>query len=175
MIRKARQLASVVGRRSAIKYVGLGFLATVLSACGGDESGSGVAGNTLEAFAKGKWKLTARGSECVLTVADGKWALSEGRDLPGQNGPLTRELYGTYALTGDVLEVSAQERENDADPKRGVGAPVPPQVSDSESVTVQWSYDDDNQSRLPITWDGKKLVLVADNHDGALVISAERV
>lgn len=174
MIGEVRQLASVVGRRSALKYAGLGLVATVLSACGGDEGGSGVAGNTIEAFAKGKWKLAAQGSECTLTVADGKWDLSEGTDLPDEDGPLTRELYGTYALTGGALEVSAQERENNAGPKRGVGTPLPSQVSDSESTTIQWSYDTD-QSQVPITWDGKKLVLVFNNYDGAMVITAERV
>ncbi|MYZ38091.1 MULTISPECIES: hypothetical protein [unclassified Streptomyces] len=176
MIREVRQLASVVGRRSAVKYVGLGLLATVLSACGGDEGGSGVAENTVEAFAKGKWKLAAQGSECTLTVSDGKWDLSEATPPPGEkHGPLTRELYGTYAFTGGVLEVSAQEREDNSGPKRGVGTPVPSQVSDSESVTIQWSYDETDQSQVPITWDGKKLTLVFDNHDGPLAIAAERV
>ncbi|GGT02740.1 hypothetical protein GCM10010254_23820 [Streptomyces chromofuscus] len=151
----------------------MGLVATVLSACGGDKGGSGVAGEAIEAFAKGKWRLTGQGSECVLTVADGKWGLSEGRNSPGQDGPLTRELYGTYVLAGGVLEVTAQERENNADPSRGVGRPLPSQVSDSESLAVQWSYDD-YQTQVPITWDGKKLVVVFDNHDGPLVITAER-
>jgi hypothetical protein len=179
-IREAQRLASVLGRRSALKYVGLGLAATVLGACGGEKGrskngskgGSGVAGNTVEAFAKGKWKLSAGGARCTLTVGDGRWEIGEGTPAPGEeHGPLTRELKGTYTLSGRVLEVSAAEEGRSAD--RRVAEPLPSQVSDAESLTVRWNFDG-SRSQVPVTWDGKKLVVVFDNHDGPLVISAER-
>ncbi|GAA3389036.1 hypothetical protein [Cryptosporangium minutisporangium] len=177
MIQEFRQLSAVVGRRTALKYAGLGLIAATLSACGGDGSDSDGSPKKamLTAFAKGKWKVGAEGGTGVLAVEDGKWTL-EGNSPPGQDsGLLNDSLYGTYQFDAGVLTVSVQRDESD-EPNIGTATSVPNEVSDKENFSASWSYDQDGFT-VPVTWDGKKMVVQVTHqqYGGLIVFTAERM
>jgi hypothetical protein len=179
MIREVRQLSAVVGRRTALKYAGLGLVTAALTACGADGlpgSGGGPKKAMITAFVKGKWKIAAEGGTCVLTVKDGTWAMSEGKAPAGSDGGmLTRPYFGTYQIDSGVLTVAVNERDDPGEPDRGTGTALPEEVSDSEEFSASWSYHNDTFN-VPVRWDGKKAVVQVTHqqYGGLIVLTAER-
>jgi hypothetical protein len=192
----------LLGRRTVLRLAGLAVTVAAVSACGGappaeradraaptDEGTDGGApmdegatdddgatdggGDVLEDLVKGSWKLTAAGTSCVLTVEDGTWKLTEGKG-PGNRGPLTRTLHGTWTVTAGVLQVGVFDDDEDTTAKQGVGQPLPKQVGPSDALSVQWAYDREPAQPVPIRRDGDQAVITYPNHDGALVITARR-
>jgi hypothetical protein len=191
MIREVRQFSALVGRRTALRYATLGLLAATLEACGasgkgdsaGNQSGAGgrpagaagVKAMTLEAFVKGKWKVAANGGSCLLTVADGKWSLSDGTEAVGESKRfLMRELHGTYQLHSGVMEVAVLEGDNDTTPKNGLASKLPAEVTNPADVLATWNYDR-NQFEASFNWDGRQMVLFFSHRTGGYIkFTAER-
>ncbi len=80
-----REIIRSVGRRTALRYLAVGTLMSVLSACGGNGSGGGPKKQALKAFATGRWGYRSNADhEGVLTVtADGGWSTTQWKGLVG--------------------------------------------------------------------------------------------
>jgi hypothetical protein len=177
MIRQWRLFSSVVGRRSALKYAGLGLMAAVISACGGKEAGPRptVAMRAIEAFAKGTWMVAAsNGRTSQLTIDEGTWTMT-----PGVFDSLTAR--GEYALADGRLQVTRRYSDEDRKKFSGVvdetyiGTDIPQQVPDSGSAVVGWSFETKSQT-CPVTWDGKTLQISGhDWYGNTVIVDASRV
>ena len=176
MLGDLRRLSAVLGRRTLIRYAGLGLLTAVVAGCSGEKgNGGGAAARTVEAFANGRWTLSAMGAQCVLTVGDGTFRMSDFVDPPGEAGnPLNGIVRGTYTLTAGVLQVQTFTTEDDDSPKQGVGQQIPAEVGDAATTSVQWSYGAEAPSPVPVAWDGTNLVVTFPNYNGPLVITGTR-
>ncbi len=72
-----RDVVRLVGRRAAVRYLAVGTVAAVVSACGGsDGPASGPKAEALKAYAEGDWAMSSSaGREGTITVnADGTWS-----------------------------------------------------------------------------------------------------
>ncbi|MFJ8580043.1 hypothetical protein [Micromonospora sp. NPDC093277] len=199
MRREFRVFSSIVGRRTALKYVGLGALAAVASACSrtgpsgnadrtgqAEKSGGGkkptVAARTLEAFAKGTWaiavsdpKQNGTSPTGTLTLGDGKWTISP--------GILSIELaaHGDYTLSG--ASVSIVRRYNDEERKQYpdvvdetyTGGDLPAQVGrDAQTYQVSWSFGAKHQI-CSVYWNGDAFLINAnDGYGKDLMITLTR-
>lgn len=80
------ELAGLLGRRNALRYLGLGILGTVVSACSGNGSGGGPKAQAVRAFVKGTWSYESnQGHEGTLVVRDdGTWETTQWRGISGR-------------------------------------------------------------------------------------------
>ncbi|MFJ9521002.1 hypothetical protein ACIRPK_22455 [Kitasatospora sp. NPDC101801] len=96
-----QELIKSVGRRTALRYLAVGTLMTVVSACSGNGSGGGPTKQALKAFATGRWEYSSNADHVgVLTVtADGRWSTTQWNGLEGR-----------WELTGSSLTIRMDGR-----------------------------------------------------------------
>jgi hypothetical protein len=195
VIRDVQRFSALVGRRTALRCAVLGLAAVTLEACGSSSkkkkkkksSSDGGQGSTtaptaspsmtsaaasamLGAFVKGRWRVTANGGSCVVTVGDGTWRVSDG--VAATTGPsrgfLTRKLHGTFALQGGKMEVAVLEGDGDTTPKNGLVSNLPAEVRNPADILAAWNYERD-QFETSFKWDGKQVVLFFSHRTGGYI------
>jgi hypothetical protein len=179
MIRRFRTVSSVVGRRTALRYLGLGLLAATTAACGKTDNGTGPAGAkptvtalAVQAFAKGTWKVTStvtRGSKATvatgeLTVGDGTWSAGPGL-FSARSG-----VAGEYTLSGDRLTVVLRGNNEEL---TFVGTGLPANVPGGAFI-LGWALGSRTQT-CDTQWDGKTLTIAGnDFYDSPTLVTATR-
>jgi hypothetical protein len=192
MIRQFRIASSLIGRRAALRYLGLGLLAAATAACGktsrdtGDtppgETGPTVTALAVRAFAKGTWKVTStitrsgRAPDTAtgdLTVGEGTWSA-----VPG----LFFDRYGVggeYVLNGDQLTVvlrgSPEYRRDFPNVKdlTFTGTGLPANVP-AGAFILGWALGSRSQT-CDTQWDGRTLTIAGnDFYDNSVVVTATR-
>lgn len=200
MIAQFRAVSTVIGRRSTLKYLGLGLLAAATAACSpkSDPEPAGTAGAArsdgtaaarptvtalaVAAFAKGTWKVTStvtRGpkadvASAELTVGDGTWSAGPGLCFD------TFGVGGEYTLAGGDLKVvlrgSEEYRRKYPQVKDLVftGAGLPATVP-TASFILGWAKGTKEQT-CDTQWDGKTLTIAAgDFYGNRVLVTATRV
>ncbi|MGW3045653.1 hypothetical protein ACWC9T_37840 [Kitasatospora sp. NPDC001159] len=81
-----RQLKRLVGRRTTLRYLAIGAVASIVSACSGNGSGGGVRGQAFKAFVIGDWQYqsTAEHKGVIAVTPDGKWSATNVAGLKGR-------------------------------------------------------------------------------------------
>ncbi|MEU4303645.1 MULTISPECIES: hypothetical protein [Kitasatospora] len=90
---KGHDIARLAGRRTALRYLALGTMASLVAACTGNKTEAGSPKKqALKAFAVGEWDYqSSAGHQGVLTITtDGRWSTTQWQ-LAGQ-----WELDGTH-------------------------------------------------------------------------------
>ncbi|WP_033356023.1 hypothetical protein [Kitasatospora aureofaciens] len=97
---KGHDIARLVGRRTALRYLALGTMASLITACTGNmtEAG-GPKKQALKAFAAGEWDYQSNaGHQGVLTItADGRWSTTQW------------QLSGQWELDGTRLRIQSYD------------------------------------------------------------------
>ncbi|WP_330186110.1 hypothetical protein KZZ52_37455 [Dactylosporangium sp. AC04546] len=188
MLPEFRTFASVVGRRTALRYGALGVLAALTAACSGKEAAGGAEGGVarlaLDVFAKGTWDVSVvltGGTLAQPKVDAGRLTVDAGRFTadPGLLGKT--KTRGEYALSAGQVRVHGIEYWDEptqtwlatyGEPFTGSGLPA--DVPASASADVQWSMGTAQQV-LPATWDGRTLRCTGhDFHGKAVAVTATR-
>ncbi|MEU9046568.1 MULTISPECIES: hypothetical protein [unclassified Kitasatospora] len=84
---KGPDITRLVGRRTALRYLALGTMASLIAACTGNKTeAGGPKKQALKAFAVGEWDYqSSAGHQGVLTIAaDGRWSTTQWDGLAGQ-------------------------------------------------------------------------------------------
>ncbi|GGM76916.1 hypothetical protein GCM10007977_093020 [Dactylosporangium sucinum] len=188
MLRGYRTFASVVGRRTVLRYGALGVLAALTAACSkreatGDSEG-GVARLALDAFAKGTWDVSVvltGGGLAVPKVDAGRLTIEPGRFNAAAGLLAKTKARGEYAFSGGQLRVHSIEFWDEPTStwqatygEAFSGTGLPAEVTGSASADVQWSMGTAQQV-LPATWDGRTLRFTGhDFHDKTVAVTVTR-
>ncbi|WP_392507839.1 hypothetical protein ACF3NT_13630 [Naumannella halotolerans] len=175
-----RLLTRTVGRREALRCLGLGVVGAVsvavLSACGEDPNspsgGSSVAAQTLSAFLQGSWAisfpLAIEREPFTVEVKDGTWSAAY-RD--GERG--------TWKYAGGSLQIVNWT----GDDSVGTATGVPEQVTDGGvPATLPWTWKGNAESTadelsISLNWKSKSKTMTITGTDAngePLVIEAKR-
>lgn len=180
-----RLLTRTVGRREALRCLGLGVLGAAsvaaLSACGEEadrpSGGSSVAAQTLSAFLQGSWAvsfpLDTERESFVVEIKDGTWRVPDGPMSEEQKGGS-----GTWQYAGGTLQIVNWK----GDDSLGTATGVPEEVGDALPSTVPWTWKGTATSSadslsISLNWDKAKKALTITGTDAngePLVIEAKR-
>jgi hypothetical protein len=100
-----QEIARLVGRRTALRYLALGTMASLIAACTGNKTeAGGPKKQALKAFAAGEWDYqSSAGHHGVLTITpDGQWSTTQWNGAAGQ-----------WELDGTRLQVHMTPRHGD--------------------------------------------------------------
>jgi len=131
--------ARVLGRRTALKYLGYGVgsavIATVLSACSGESFADKTAGTAFSKFMVGTWTITAGGAShykggTLKVEKGGSWSMALSlRDEDGSD-----KSSGGWTVSGGKLRITI-----DDDDDQAVASKVPDAVADKASASINWT------------------------------------
>lgn len=180
------QVARIVGRREALRCLGMGVLGAasiaVLGACGTEQepsAGPSVPAQALSAFLQGSWAISfpldGERDPFTVEVSDGTWQVPDGPMSDEQRGGS-----GTWAYAGGTLQIVNWK----GDQSQGTATGVPQEVEASAvPSTLSWTWkgtadsSTDDDLSFGLAWDqgSSTMTITATDANGEpLVIEAVR-
>ncbi|MFE9421692.1 hypothetical protein ACFYNO_01880 [Kitasatospora sp. NPDC006697] len=159
-----RTATAVLPRRAALRLLAASAVTTTVAACSG-KSAPGFTSVALGKFAAGTWTVAipkAHYSSAVITVAEsgtwtGKFANS---DDPSETGASS----GTWALSGQSLQITFEQTDSAFESPTGTALNVPLTVSGDAKAAFTWQYE--AISQMQASYVSATRTLTLDRHFG---------
>ncbi|WP_181138698.1 hypothetical protein [Streptomyces sp. Ru73] len=175
--RQMRTVMRAVGRRTALRYVSAGIGAWVLAACGNGSGGggsTGLAGQTVSAFVKGKWRVDissdrSQGGVVLAEITASSWSVEPQAEHSGQQDDVWH-WKGQWAIQGRELTLKGPWHAGESGPmRRWVALDVPGRVVEEKSFRLPWKIfhgGSPDTDELRVTYAAGALHIVHVDGDG---------